>query len=106
MKALKALVIFMTVLLVAGLGLLGWGLATKGERLHRAANAPAAALPATASFGDVAVPLPAGARIEQMAVVGNRVVLRITAADAERLVVLDPAAGRVDGQFILVPGGK
>ena len=49
------------------------------------------------------VPLPAGARVEQMAAAGGRIVLRVASPGGERLVVLDPALGTV-GTFVLAPG--
>jgi hypothetical protein len=101
MKALKALVIFMGILLVAGLGVLGWGLATRAGRTTPAPHP--VATQAGAPFGDVEVALPAGAKVAQMETVGERVVVRVTAAGGERLVVFDPAAGRVMGTFVLVP---
>ena len=101
MKALKVLVLLMTLLLVAGLGLVGYGVLNRTPHA-KAGRADASATPA-ADFGEVAVPLPVGARIEQLVVAGDRVVLRLVGAGPERLVVLDPAAGRVAGGFVLVP---
>ena len=98
MKALKVLVIAMALLLVGGLGLLGYGVAT---RVSAPKTAPAAA--AVRDFGAVEVAVPAGARIEQMAVAGERVVLRLGGGGSEQVIVLDPAAGRVAGAFQLVP---
>ncbi len=106
-KAIKALVAFMGILIVAGLGLLGYGLMNaKNGAKPRAATAAAAASPAAAvmaEFGAVAVPVPAGARVEQTLVVGERVVLRLAGGGGERLLVLDPAAGTVTGSFVLIP---
>ena len=101
MKAIKGLVVFMGVLLLAGLGLLGYGVTTQVGKKPRPAAA-ATAVPGTA-FGAVAVPVPAGAKVEQTLVVGERVVLRLTGAGAERFVVLDPADGTVAGSFVLSP---
>jgi len=104
MKALKALVIFMGMLLVVGLGVLGWGMSTTAGRPHPPrAVAPAPAGEPAATFGDVEVGLPAGARVTQMEVAGERLVVRIVAGGRERVVVLDPVAGRVVGTFVLVP---
>jgi hypothetical protein len=94
MKALKTLVAVMSLLIVAGLGLLGWGL------IHGRERAPTGG--AAAGYA-TAVPLPAGARVEQVLAAGERVVLRIAGPGGERLVVLDPAAGRVVGRFDLAP---
>ena len=51
----------------------------------------------------MAVPVPAGARVEQTLVVGERVVLRLAGGGGERILVLDPAAGTVTGSFVLIP---
>ena len=105
MKALKGLVAFLGLLLVIGLGVLGYGLATKahlkGSATSANANKPAAA--AASDFGAVQIPLPAGSRIEQMSTIGERVVLRISGGGPERVLVLDPAQGRVAGSFVLSP---
>lgn len=115
MKALKALVIGMGLLIVAGLGGLGWGLY---RNTHRAAPvaAPVAALPsvpvpaeplasATAEHGffTVDVPVPEGARLEQVGEAGGRLVLRLSGGEGDRLVLIDPASGRVTGTVTLVP---
>jgi hypothetical protein len=104
MKAIKALVVFMGILLLAGLGLLGYGVATQtGKKSRPAATAAAPSAPSAAAFGAVNVPVPAGARVEQTLVVGERVVLRLTGGGGERFVVLDPAEGTVSGSFVLSP---
>jgi len=100
MKAVKSLVIFLGVLLFAGLGVLGWGLSTK---THLKNAPPSSGTAAVTEFGSIPVPVPAGARVEQMVVSGDRIVLRLTGAGAERLIVLDPAQGRVAGSFQLSP---
>lgn len=104
MKALKGLVAFLGLLLVIGLGVLGYGLATKAhlKGAGPSANAKPAA-PSSSDFGAVQIPLPAGSRMEQMTVAGDRVVLRIAGGGPERVLVLDPAQGRVVGSFILSP---
>jgi hypothetical protein len=98
MKAIKILVAVMGLLLIAGLGLLGYGLTSKTGKSGRAA-----APPASVQFDAVSVPLPAGARTEQMMVVADRIVLRMVGGGPDRLVVLDPAAGTVVGSFVLTP---
>lgn len=106
MKAIKALVAFMGVLLLAGLGLLGYGVATRTAPDPGAAppTVPASAGPVIGKdFGAVTVPLPAGVRIEQTLVVGERLVVRVTGAGPEQLVVLDPMGGRIIGSFVLQP---
>lgn len=101
-KAIKALVAFMAILLVAGLAVLGWGLSNTSKSVGKAKPAAAASAPAE-QFGALAVPVPAGARIEQTLAVGERVVLRLSGGGSERLLVLDPAEGKVTGSFVLIP---
>lgn len=109
MRAVKALVAFLGVLLVAGLALLGYGLYTKAPSKGTAgASAPTStvtfsAATSAAEFGRIAVPVPAGSRVEQMVVVGDQLVLRLTGTGGERVLVLDPAHGRAAGEFILTP---
>lgn len=103
MKAIKALVAFMGVLLIAGLGLMGYGFYSKAGQSGAKSRAPVAAAAQIGSFGTVAVPLPAGSRVEQVLVAGERVVLRITGAGPERFIVLDPDHGTVAGNFLLTP---
>jgi hypothetical protein len=103
-KAIKALVAFMAILLVAGLAVLGWGLSNTSKSVGKAKPAVVAAAAApVAQFGALAVPVPAGARVEQALVVGERVVLRLTGGGNDRLLVLDPAEGTVAGSFVLTP---
>lgn len=105
-KAIKALVAFMGILMVAGLAVLGWGLVNvKNGAKSKPTSVAASTATATAveRFGSLAVPVPAGSRIEQTLVVGERVVLRLSGGGGERLLVLDPAEGTVAGTFILAP---
>ncbi len=100
MRAIKGLVVFLGVLLLAGLGLLGYGLYSKAP----VKGTPSAASVApVADFGQLAVPVPAGSRIEQMMVAGERVVLRLSGGGPERILVLDPGQGKVAGGFVLTP---
>ncbi len=117
MKLLKVLVLVMAILIVAGLGLLGWGLTHNVGHKHGAAPVvtalpvPPAALPAAAPVAS-SVPyrtelaLPAGTRLEQMAATADRVILRLSDATGQRLLVLDPVSGRVAGSVILRPATR
>lgn len=98
-KAIKALVAFMGILLVAGLAVLGWGLSNTAGKTGK--PRPAAVADGS-DFGNVSVLVPAGSRIEQTLVVGDRLVLRLSGG-AERLLVIDPLAGTVAGSFVLTP---
>jgi len=122
MKALKALVIFMGVLIVAGIGLVIYGVASKvGPKPAQTAStpavppapppatAPAAAAPAVATpFGAVDIPLPAGATVQQVFAAGDRIIVRIGTGKTtgDRLIVLDPARGQVSGSFGFTAGAE
>lgn len=105
MKALKALVIIMGIMLVVGICVLVWGLTGRG-------GGPAASSPskphlppasvAGPDFGLVNVPMPVGAKIEQVLAIDGRLVVRVQAhGGAEHMVVLDPVSGHVAGEFVL-----
>ena len=111
MHAIKAVVALMGVLLLLGLGLLGYGLYVKSREIRQVgqvgATAPAtseraASVPAgVLDFGTIRLDLPPGAAIRQMAAAGDRIVLRVAAPDGEeRLLVIDPARGRLTGTFL------
>lgn len=104
MRAIKGLVVFLGVLLLAGLGVLGYGLYSKapGKGTPSAISGRAATV-SVPEFGQLAVPVPAGSRVEQMVVAGERVVLRLSGGGPERILVLDPGQGKVAGGFVLTP---
>jgi hypothetical protein len=98
MRSLKALVIFMGVLIVIGLALLAYGLTTKAGRL-------AMGTPAT-GFGEVEASLPKGAVIAETSVGDGRVVLRVEMPGGEqRLMVFDLSTGASLGVIRLERGG-
>ena len=89
MKALKAVVIFMAVLIVAGLGLLAYGLVTKigGVPDKEADNGQNEARQYSA-FGTVETALPPGGRVAGMTVNDGRVVVRVEAPDGDQLLMV------------------
>lgn len=98
MQAIKALVLGMGVLIVAGMALLGYGFYTQSDRLERRGGAPMAA---TRAFGEVVVPLAAGGRISDVAVTAGRLAVRVAEPAGERILILDPSDGSVAGSFVL-----
>lgn len=103
MQGLKALVFGMAALLLAGIGVLAWGLA----RHWQGAEMPAAAGDADAqSFAAAQVPAPPGMRFEQMTATADRVLIRFSGAEGERIVVLDARSGRVTGTIQIPPADK
>jgi hypothetical protein len=88
-RALKILVIVMGIMLVGGFVALIISIAYMVK--YRPTAAPAVTVPYTAP----AIELPAGARIETLALDANRLVLSIIMPGGEReLMVLDPTSGR------------
>lgn len=106
MKALKALVIFLGVLIVAGVGLVIYGVSSKIG--PKPASAPTVSIAADAPFGSVDIPLPDGASVQQIFAAGDRVIVRVGTGTgngaADRLIVLDPAHGRIAGSFGFTTG--
>jgi len=91
MAALKVLVVVMGVLIVGGVGLILYGLATRMD-LSRGGQ-----------FADGRIELPAGGKVLDMTAAGDRLVLRVALPDAsERLVVVDLTRGRQLGTMELV----
>ena len=87
--ALKALVIIMGLMILAGLALLVAIIA--GRAVHRK-PAPS---PAPTAFSAAPITLPAGARIATMRVGADRLVLDIALPDgSHQLIVIDLATGR------------
>ncbi len=106
MQILKALVVIMGVLIVAGFAFLG-------VELYKRMSDPTRAISAAASgeadrSGDrsgergadrsveVTLDVPAGARIGEMLAVGNRVLFKVTLPQGpDRLYLMDPRSGAV-----------
>lgn len=97
MQALKALVIVMGVLIIAGMGLLVYGLMTRVSWEDDSASSGAAK-----SFGDVSQTLPAGASVGEISVDGGRAVVqvRLPGGGAE-LRVYDLSTGAAMGTIQL-----
>jgi hypothetical protein len=93
-RALKILVVVMGVILVGGFFALIVSIAYTAK--HRQAIPPTATAPAApVPYAAPPIELPAGARIEAMALGTDRLVLNIITPDGNReLLVLDLASGR------------
>lgn len=79
MEKLKYLVIFLGILIVLGLGLLVYGIATKAGKL---AEGPSTVDGAT-------VPLPAEAKVVEMVSGENRLFVRVESVDGEQILIFD-----------------
>lgn len=103
MKALKTLVISMGLLIVIGLGFVGYGL-TRGKS-HPAPAATPGTTDLAALFA-TRYPLPKGTRLEQAFAAGDRVVLRLSGAEGDKLVLLDSRTGQLAGTIDLTQEEK
>ncbi len=108
-RALMFLVIFLGVLLVAGVAAVVIGLAVE-LRHPPAARPPAAAPESAATAPEPAAAaeaeswaLPAGARIEAMQLSGDRLVLRVATAAGEEVDIVDTANGRLIRRIAAAP---
>jgi len=122
MQALKGLVIGMGLLIVIGMGVLGFGLYKKatdpGFRFFKEASTPeviaptmpaapvASAQPAAIpeAFGTKSVPLAPGETLEGVTPDGNRLILHLKGSDgADSLTIVDMNSGAVLGRLNLEP---
>lgn len=102
MQILKALVVIMGVLIIAGFAFLGVELYKRMSDPNRAASqsAPQATDPDRPAPGrepaDITLDVPAGSRIGEIVVVNNRVLFKVTLPQGlDRLYVMDPRSGAV-----------
>lgn len=113
MQALKALVIFLAVLIVAGMALLVYGLMTRtgGEGGRATAGAPAAGAgsapraPAV-DFGTLDLAIPDGCSLAGSELAGDRLVVHVTGQPGrgcQQLVIVDLLSGRELGRVKAVP---
>jgi len=96
MQAAKILVIIMTAALVAGLGLLVYGMATRTASLGDGPE----------PFGTVDAAVPPGAAVKAMVADEGLLYLHLTAPGGERILVLEGRSGRQLGEIGLVPGAQ
>jgi hypothetical protein len=106
MKALKALVIIMAVLIAAGLTVLVvMVVKNAGKDATQVPGTAAGARAPTSGFGETGINLPPGAKIIETSTGDGRIVLRIRQPDgAQALVVIDAATGRRLGLVRLKAG--
>ncbi|RJF80907.1 hypothetical protein D3877_11755 [Azospirillum cavernae] len=99
MQILKALVVIMGVLIIAGFAVLGVELYKRMSDPNRAAAQAIDSERATPSSRDpidVTLDVPVGSRIAETLVLGNRVLLKVTLPQGlDRLYVVDPRNGAV-----------
>ncbi len=108
MRALKALVVVLTILLLLGFAGLIWGILRQAEKLAEPQEAleqtPLGTPPALATdyapWQALALDQPAGTRVIGVTSAGDLVVLHVATGEArsdERLLVIDPGSGTLLG---------
>lgn len=118
MKALKGLVIGMGLLIVLGLGLLGYGMMRNASKASAQATPTSVSAPVSGasvakesgkdtakqgSYFSSEVSVAPGESLEQMTAIGDRLALRFNKGGEQRIVVIDPATGQIGGTIALVP---
>ncbi len=100
MRGLKFLVIFLGVVLLAGLVLLGVLIAKRSPSTPGGDRGTAT----TGAFGPLTHALPQGARVAESEIQGDRLVLRLTLKDgATRILILSLKDGALLGTIALSP---
>jgi hypothetical protein len=110
MRALKALVIVLGILLVFGTGVLIWGIARQIEKMGQqdaeetttpaVDTTQAVAAPDIAPWGRVDLKQPYGTRIQSVTNAGDYIVLHLytgTPGTDERVMVIEPGTGTLMG---------
>lgn len=107
MRALKALVTVLTLLLIVGFGVLIWGVVRQAGKLAEPPAEASAPLTGTALVSDDRTPWqsllldqPPGTRIATVTSAGDLVVLQLFTGNPgqdERIIVIDPGTGTLLG---------
>jgi hypothetical protein len=103
MRLLKVFVILMALVIAVGAGVLVWGFAHHWNRMAASGDAAAASPAADSSYAAAEIPAPNGMSFAQMATTSDRLLLRFSGPQGERIVVVDPRTGRVTGNIAVTP---
>jgi len=117
MRALKAIVIFLGVLIVIGMGVLAYGITKKFDEWQAKKDDGPASVVEIAPSGpgpvitevwteDAKVRIPAGARVAETVVGEGQMIVRLSLADgAQRFLIFDLGTGKQIGAIELQPEG-
>jgi len=111
MRALKALVIVMGVLIIVGMALVGYTIVKRTSAPDTASRAgieapaqQAAGAPARAPYGPIGIDLPPGSRVVRTTATDRRLVVEVElSSGGERLLIIDPTSGALIGTLELRP---
>ena len=105
MRALKAFVIVMAVLILAGVAIVIVTIVERSQRMaETGAESPLSSAPlgAPRGFDESRVKLPDGSRIVEMTAEGERLVLRLRLdGGGEQLVIIDMGTGQAIGTLVI-----
>ncbi len=103
MQTIKALVIFMGLLILAGLGLLVYGVVGQVSEVSDAGAPPEA----TGGFDETEIPLPAGCSIVETRVDDNRLIVRTDGPlgnkPCQKVIIIDLESGAELGRITFAP---
>ncbi|MEX2450782.1 MAG: hypothetical protein WD407_08010 [Rhodospirillales bacterium] len=116
-QVLKALVIGMGILIVIGMGVLGYGLYKQAQELDAGGARSSSVSPSVSSsapssgggedktgFGEAVLPIPAGCEIAEVKPDGDRLYVIIgPAPSCARIVIVDPKSGKIMGTLKAAP---
>ena len=111
MRALKALVIVMGILIIAGMALIGYTIVERATAPETGTR-PEVAIPAQSSatspikgpYGPISIELPPGARIVRTTTADRRLIVEVElSGGGERVLVVDLANGALLGTIELRP---
>jgi hypothetical protein len=91
-RNLKILIAVMTLMIVAGLAAIAVRIVTMPA--SKEATLPSATIAAGAGRGEIALELPKGARIANVALDGNRLAVHYDGPDGPRITIVDLESGR------------
>jgi hypothetical protein len=105
MQAVKLLVVGLGVMILAGVGLLVYGITQKAANPdYKMFRTGGGSGERGIAFGETRVPLPEGCAVAEMISDGTRLYLRVGPAGAcERILILEAATGRLLGSVWLRP---
>lgn len=96
MRVLKALSLFMVLIIVVGLGFVVWGILREGQKLQDR----------RAGFTEAELAIPAGCRLAELAASGDdRLALRLEGPaelGCQEVLIVDPTDGSLRGRLRLV----
>ena len=109
MKAVKTAVILMSILIVAGFGIVFYTIADRmlsGEPVLTPSSSVTAKAGAVAQFGEINLGIPAGCDLDQVQIEGERLLITLHGLESQpckQIIILDANSGELLGRVTLRP---